>query len=275
MFWLYSSPSLLLKYDWIKAVIDEVPTSQPSVSPTEVSSTFPTSSSGCSDRIDEWTIGNYTINWCTWAANGDIDARCTKQDLYTDCPVTCDSCVVASSASPSTASYTSPTVVGTSASPSISSPSSPSIEIPSAPPTISPTKEFSVVPSTFPTPVSGPGPGPGPASRGCSDRTGEWTIGTKTKDWCLWARSKGEENTDSRCALKDIYNDCPVTCDSCDCYDRTGEWTIQTKTKDWCLWARSKGEENTDSRCALKDIYNDCPVTCNSCPSTSPTSVLI
>ncbi len=111
-----------------------------------------------------------------------------------------------------------------------------------------------------------------PSRSTCSDRTGEWTIGTKTKDWCLWARSKGEGEIENRCELKNIYTDCPVTCNSCECYDRADEWTIGAKTKNWCLWARSKGEENIDDRCALKDIYDDCPRTCNSCPSTSPTT---
>ncbi len=102
--------------------------------------------SGCSDRTGEWTIRTKTKDWCLWARSKgeeNIDSRCAYQNLYEDCPVTCDSC-------------------------------------------------------------HGEG----------FDRTGEWTIGTKTKDWCLWARSKGEENTDSRCAYKDIYDDCPRTCGS-------------------------------------------------------------
>ncbi len=49
----------------------------------------------CEDRKDQWAnVDGGTIrNWCTWAANGaDPLNRCRKQDLYTDCPVTCDAC---------------------------------------------------------------------------------------------------------------------------------------------------------------------------------------
>ncbi len=55
----------------------------------------PVPAPSCEDRKGKWALvdGGTSRNWCNWAANGaDPLNRCRKQDLYTDCPVTCDSC---------------------------------------------------------------------------------------------------------------------------------------------------------------------------------------
>jgi len=46
----------------------------------------------------------------------------------------------------------------------------------------------------------------------CEDRQDQWQINQSTRSWCFWAR---KTETASRCALKDLYIDCPVTCDNC------------------------------------------------------------
>ena len=71
---------------------------------------------------------------------------------------------------------------------------------------------------------------------------------------------------DNRCAFKDIYEDCPVTCGVCvpilTCIDRTGEWKIGKRKRAWCKWAKRLG---ADSRCAQMNLNDDCPKTCGDC----------
>ena len=135
---------------------------------------------------------------------------------------------------------------------------------------------------TGPTAPSAPAPAPAPA---CADRTDRWTISGKTKNWCAWAAQKITAN---RCEWRNLYDDCPVTCDSCSsttpapvsstpapvpssCEDRTDSWIISGKTKNWCVWAAM---ENIAGRCNFRNLYDDCPVTCDSCSSTTPLSLI-
>jgi len=46
---------------------------------------------------------------------------------------------------------------------------------------------------------------------GCTDRTDKWNIGGRTLKWCVWA----SKDTENRCKSKNLFNDCPVACDSC------------------------------------------------------------
>mmetsp|Transcript_17008 Transcript_17008/g.21514 ORF Transcript_17008/g.21514 Transcript_17008/m.21514 type:complete len:430 (+) Transcript_17008:52-1341(+) len=55
-----------------------------------------------------------------------------------------------------------------------------------------------------------------PVSTSCVDRIGQWFIGNKgPKNWCNWAKKEGEEEILSKCALKDLWVDCPKTCKRC------------------------------------------------------------
>jgi len=47
---------------------------------------------------------------------------------------------------------------------------------------------------------------------GCTNRTDKWDIDNTTRRWCAWASNKDTEN---RCKSKNLFNDCPVACDSC------------------------------------------------------------
>jgi len=49
----------------------------------------------------------------------------------------------------------------------------------------------------------------------CEDRQDSWEIGQKIRLWCRWVKKAGEANIASRCELKNLYDDCPVTCGSC------------------------------------------------------------
>ncbi len=113
--------------------------------------------------------------------------------------------------------------------------------------------------------VSTPAPTLAPVTASCTDRTGRWTIGTRTRNWCSWAANRN--NTSKNCRRKDLYGDCPETCGVCtpSCADRTGSWTIGTRTRKWCIWA-SRASDPPMTRCVRKDLFNDCPVTCNECP---------
>ncbi len=204
------------------------PFSTPSQAPIK-STTVPTTSPiNCIDRTDQWTIGDRTRNWCTWAANGaDPLNRCRKKDLYMDCPVTCGDCVT--TPAPSTSPNTTPT--------------------------------------------------------NCIDRTDQWTIGDRTRNWCTWAANGADPLV--RCRKKDLYTDCPVTCDSCptpapvptnptvspvevaspSCEDRTDKWALVDggAFTNWCYWAANGADPLV--RCRKKDLYTDCPVTCDRCTS--------
>jgi len=46
---------------------------------------------------------------------------------------------------------------------------------------------------------------------GCTDRTDKWNIDGRTLKWCVWA----SKDTENRCKSKNLFNDCPVACDSC------------------------------------------------------------
>ena len=64
--------------------------------------------------------------------------------------------------------------------------------------------------SSTPAPVaSTPAPVP------CTDRNGQWKIGTKTKNWCNWAGMLGASKIPNRCRAKKLNGDCPKTCGSC------------------------------------------------------------
>ncbi len=142
-YWLYS------KFD-LEVQPQPITPAPVKVTPAPVKDTPAPAATLCVDRTGKWSIGDRTINWCNWAANGsDPPTRCRKKDLYMDCPVTCNSC-------------SSPT--------------------------------------------------PAPVSTSCTDRTGKWTIGSKTRKWCYWAANG---DIDVRCSRKDLYTDCPVTCQSC------------------------------------------------------------
>jgi len=77
---------------------------------------------------------------------------------------------------------------------------------PSTIPTAIPTAIPSTTPSTTPSTI--------PTFR-CVDRTDEWQIGKRTKQWCRWAQKLGPEYTYNRCAHKNLFDDCPVTCGVC------------------------------------------------------------
>ncbi len=49
----------------------------------------------------------------------------------------------------------------------------------------------------------------------CEDRTGEWALvdGGRVQNWCTWAAAGDDPLV--RCRKKDLYADCPVTCDRC------------------------------------------------------------
>ncbi len=52
----------------------------------------------------------------------------------------------------------------------------------------------------------------------CTDRTGKWQLNGvgANKNWCKWAANLGTSNaTANRCGKKDLYADCPKTCDRC------------------------------------------------------------
>ncbi len=63
------------------------------------------------------------------------------------------------------------------------------------------------VPAITNSPVANPTP------INCADRTGKWTIGSNTKNWCKWAANA--DDPIARCRKKDLFVDCPVTCNSC------------------------------------------------------------
>jgi len=46
---------------------------------------------------------------------------------------------------------------------------------------------------------------------GSTDRSGSWTIGPRSKSWCVWAN---KTDTQNRCTSKNLFDDCPVTCGS-------------------------------------------------------------
>ncbi len=49
----------------------------------------------------------------------------------------------------------------------------------------------------------------------CADKIGQWFIGTKKTNWCNWAKKAGNAHIHNRCRNKNLYDDCPVTCDNC------------------------------------------------------------
>jgi len=52
-----------------------------------------------------------------------------------------------------------------------------------------------------------------PAPIVCADRTGQWEIKGRTKNWCGWARKQND--TSAACAGRSLNTDCPVTCGVC------------------------------------------------------------
>mmetsp|Transcript_21514 Transcript_21514/g.27135 ORF Transcript_21514/g.27135 Transcript_21514/m.27135 type:complete len:225 (-) Transcript_21514:232-906(-) len=52
----------------------------------------------------------------------------------------------------------------------------------------------------------------------CADKTEPWAIGRKTLSWCTtWLVKGGADEAEiaARCETKNLYDDCPVTCNSC------------------------------------------------------------
>eukprot|EP00551_Chaetoceros_affinis_P006400 CAMPEP_0203682988 /NCGR_PEP_ID=MMETSP0090-20130426/47288_1 /ASSEMBLY_ACC=CAM_ASM_001088 /TAXON_ID=426623 /ORGANISM="Chaetoceros affinis, Strain CCMP159" /LENGTH=1506 /DNA_ID=CAMNT_0050552109 /DNA_START=94 /DNA_END=4614 /DNA_ORIENTATION=+ len=49
----------------------------------------------------------------------------------------------------------------------------------------------------------------------CADRRDQWEIKGKLRNWCSWAKKAGNEYVASRCASKNLDDDCPVTCGIC------------------------------------------------------------
>jgi len=55
-----------------------------------------------------------------------------------------------------------------------------------------------------------------PAPTVCVDREESWKIGSRTRNWCAWARKGVEPDIiASKCTQKGINSDCPVTCFEC------------------------------------------------------------
>jgi len=58
-----------------------------------------------------------------------------------------------------------------------------------------------------------PAPAPSGPIKSCSDKTGKWRINGIRRKWCIWA-GRRPAMTANRCARKDLYEDCPITCDA-------------------------------------------------------------
>jgi len=65
-------------------------------SPTTSSPTnSPSDTSICIDTKDQFTVDGKTLFWCSWLwkfGGENVSSRCSKKDLYEDCPVSCGMC---------------------------------------------------------------------------------------------------------------------------------------------------------------------------------------
>ncbi len=168
--------------------------------PTAPTPTAPVPAPSCENRTDQWTIGTATRYWCTWAANGtDPPTRCRKKDLYTDCPVTCDSCPTSA---PAPVATRSPSAGGCC--------DDIWVEVDTVKGRLDDVESniqliLNILQSA---------PTAAPAAATCEDRTDKWALvdGGTIRNWCTWAADS--DNPLGRCRKKDLYTDCPVTCQS-------------------------------------------------------------
>ncbi len=229
-----------IKYDYAARQLSTLaPTPLPTVAPV----VSPTSSS-CSDRTGRWKINGKERSWCNWVLSfeeSERGSRCTSKKLHKDCAITCGSCSPPTPAPAPIPSATTPSPVVSPTSSSCSDRtgrwkingkerswctwvlSFEESERGSRCIGKNLLKDCAVTcgscsPSTpAPAPIpSATTPSPVVASSSCSNRIGRWDIGGTFRFWCRWAESFGEEKVAWKCAFKDLYEDCPVTCGVCD-----------------------------------------------------------
>ncbi len=144
----------------------------------------------CADREGKWLIDNKVKDWCSvWLYAGgedNIAQRCKSKDLYHWCPVTCNSC------------------------PSGGCCDDIMVEIDTV------KSQLDIVESTIQTILEmlQSTPTAAPVAT-CEDRAGQWALvdGGKIQNWCTWAADSDTPLV--KCRKKDLYDDCPVTCQDC------------------------------------------------------------
>ena len=109
----------------------------------------------------------------------------------------------------------------------------------------------------------------------CTDKSTRFETsyqnGKSVNKGCQWVQRK----TDKRCTLKDVRQNCPLTCGYCQCLDNEDRFLIQSGffsgKKKTCNWVYG----NTIHRCKLTEVSSNCPLACGKCDDVSGSDNLI